>query len=71
MISGAHLVISSKNPERDHAFLRDVVKLPHVSDGGYVIFGLPASELSVHKADRNDKHELFLMCEDVKAFIPR
>jgi hypothetical protein len=34
-----------------------------------VIFGLPPAEVSVHEADKNDKHELFLMCKDVQAFV--
>jgi hypothetical protein len=69
MIIGAHMVITSKNPNADHAFLREVLKLPHVDDGGYVIFGLPPSEVSVHQADKDGGHELFLMCEDVQAFV--
>jgi hypothetical protein len=69
MIIGAHAVVSSVNPDADLAFFRDVLKLPSVSDGGYVICGLPPAELSVHEATTNDKHELFLMCKDVKAFV--
>ena len=45
-------------------FLRDILKLPHVDEGGYLIFGLP-----VHEADKDGVHELFLMCDDVKAFV--
>lgn len=69
MISGAHVVVTSTKPEADHAFLRDVLKLPHVSDGGYLIYGLPPAELSVHEAREETAHELFLHCKDVKAFI--
>ena len=69
MIIGAHAVITSKRPEADVAFFRDVLKLPSTDDGGYVIFGLPPAEVSVHEADKNDKHELFLMCKDVRAFV--
>ncbi|HEV2431943.1 MAG TPA: hypothetical protein VGT43_10590 [Burkholderiales bacterium] len=69
MIIGAHMIITSKNPKADHAFLREVLKLPHVDDGGYLIFGLPPSEVSVHQADKNGGHELFLMCDDVQAFV--
>jgi hypothetical protein len=47
MINGAHVVVMSTNPEADHALLRDVFKLPHVNDGGYLIFGLPPAEISV------------------------
>ena len=67
--SGAHAVITSARPQTDIAFFRDVLKLPSVDDGGYVIFSLPSAEVSLHEADTSDRHELFLMCSDVKAFI--
>jgi hypothetical protein len=44
MLIGAHCVISSPKPEADLAFFRDVLKLPSIDDGGYVIFGLPPPE---------------------------
>jgi hypothetical protein len=69
MIMGAHAVLSSTNPEADSAFLRDVLRLAHVDDGGYLIFGLPPAEISVHASDRNDVHQFFLMCDDVDAFV--
>jgi hypothetical protein len=70
MITGAHSLIYTKNPEADRAFLRDVLKLPHVdSGGGWLIFGLPPSEVAVHPSDLNDVHELYLLCDDVTAFI--
>jgi hypothetical protein len=69
MIIGAHAVITSTRPEADVAFFREVLKLPSTDDGGYVIFGLPPAEVSLHEADQNDKHELFLMCKDIKAFV--
>jgi hypothetical protein len=70
MLIGAHSVIYSTNPDADRAFLRDVIKLTNVdAGGGYVIFGLPPSEVAVHQHDKNDVHELYLMCADVEAFI--
>ena len=69
MIIGAHAVINSTNPDADCAFLRDSLGLTSVDDGGYVILGLPPAELSVHRSDRNDVHQLYLMCDDVKAFV--
>jgi len=68
MIIGAHSIIGSTNPEADCAFLRDVLKLTHVDDGGYLIFGLPPAEVSVHASDKNDGHQLYLMCDNVEAF---
>ena len=70
MIHGAHAIIYSKQPEADRAFLRDVIGLPHVDVGhGWLIFGLPPSEVAVHPSEENDGHELYFMCEDVETFI--
>jgi len=70
MLIGAHAVISSTKPEADRAFFRDVLRFPSVDAGdGWLIFGLPPSELAVHPAGKNDEHELYLMCEDVEAFV--
>ena len=70
MITGAHSVIYSKNPEADRAFLRDVLQLTNVDVGhGWLIFGLPPAEVAVHPSSKNDLHEFYLMCDDVEAFI--
>ena len=70
MLIGAHSIIYSTNPEADRTFFRDVLSLPSVDvGGGWLIFGLPPSELAVHPASGNDRHELYLMCEDLKAFV--
>jgi len=70
MITGAHAVIYSTNPEADRAFLRDTLKLTHVDVGrGWLIFGLPPAEVAVHPSDKNDVHEFLLMCADVQAFV--
>jgi hypothetical protein len=70
MIAGAHSVIYSTHPEADRAFLRDVLKLPHVDVGhGWLIFGLPPAEVAIHPSDKNDVHEFYLMCDDVKEFV--
>jgi len=70
MLIGAHCVIYSKDPEKDRAFLRDVLKLPSVNaGGGYVIFGLPPAEVSVHEHDEGAPHELYLMCADMEHFL--
>ena len=70
MLIGAHSIIYSTNPDADRAFLRDVLKLPHVEvGGGWLIFGLPPAEVAVHPSDKNGGHELYLMCDDVEAFV--
>jgi hypothetical protein len=72
MITGAHSIIYSIDPEADRAFLRDVLKLTNVDvGGGWLIFGLPPAEVAVHPSDSNDVHEFYLMCDDVAAFIAK
>ena len=69
MITGAHVIIYSSNPEADRAFFRDVLEFPHVDvGGGWLIFGLPRSEVALHPAEENGRHEFYLMCDDVEAF---
>ena len=70
VIIGANSIIYSKRPDADRAFLRDVLGFPNVDVGdGWLIFGLPPSEVAVHPAGENDVHELYLMCDDVEAFV--
>ena len=70
MISGAHSIIYSTSPDADRAFMRDVLKLPHVDVGdGWLIFGLPPAEVAFHPSNENDVHEFYLMCDDVEALI--
>lgn len=43
MISGAHVIVYSKDSEADRAFFRDVLGLKSVDAGhGWLIFALPA-----------------------------
>jgi hypothetical protein len=70
VIIGAHSILYSRRPDADRAFLRDVLRFPSVDvGGGWLIFGLPPSEVAVHPGKENDVHELYLMCDDVEAFI--
>src|SRR5579875_2502878 len=68
MITGAHTLIYSRDPEADRAFFRDVLEFPHVvAHDTWLIFALPPSELGIHPTDGEPKHELFLMCDDIAA----
>ena len=70
MLIGSHTIIQSTNADADRAFLRDVLGLSGVdSGGGWLIFGLPPSELAVHPSSQNNVHEHYLICEDVEAFV--
>jgi hypothetical protein len=69
MITGVHLIIYSKDAGADKAFFRDLLKLTNVDAGhGWLIFGLPPSELAVHPSPANGQQEIYLMCDNIKAF---
>jgi catechol 2,3-dioxygenase-like lactoylglutathione lyase family enzyme len=69
MISGAHIILYSKNAEADRAFFRDVLGFNSVDAGhGWLIFALPPAEAAFHPSDENaDAHELYFMCDNLKA----
>ncbi len=70
MITGAHSIIYSTNPDADRDFFKDVLQLTKVDVGqGWLIFGLPPAEVAVHPSDKNGEHEFYLMCDDVNAFV--
>ena len=70
MIFGAHVVVYSRDAEADRAFLRDVLGFLSVDAGhGWLIFALPPAEVAVHPAEENGRHELYFMCDDLKAEI--
>src|SRR5579863_4827069 len=72
MIFGAHVIMYSEDADADRAFFGDILGFPAVDAGhGWLIFALPPAELAVHPADANDRHELYLMCDDLKAEIAR
>jgi catechol 2,3-dioxygenase-like lactoylglutathione lyase family enzyme len=68
MIFGAHVILYSKDAEADRAFLRDILGFSSVDAGhGWLIFALPPAEAAVHPAENSDRHELYFMCDDLKA----
>jgi catechol 2,3-dioxygenase-like lactoylglutathione lyase family enzyme len=68
MIAGAHIIVYSKDPEADRAFFRDILNFSSVDAGhGWLIFALPPAEAAFHPSEKNDVHELYLMCDDIKA----
>jgi hypothetical protein len=70
MIIGAHSIIYSRKPDADRAFLRDILGLTHIDiGGGWLIFGLPPAEVAVHPSKKNNVHEFYLMCADIRAFV--
>ena len=70
MTSGVHVVIYSKDADADKAFFKDVLKFASVDVGrGWLIFGLPPSEVAVHPSEGNEHHEMYLMCDDIQEFV--
>jgi hypothetical protein len=70
MITGAHSIIYSSDPEADRRFFKDVLKFPHVDVGdGWLIFALPQSEVAIHPSEEQREHEFYLICDDIKAFV--
>jgi len=71
MVSGAHVIIYSKDAEADRAFFRDVLGFRSVDAGhGWLIFALPPAEAAFHPSDGNGgAHELYFMCDDLKTEI--
>ena len=71
MINGAHVILYSRDAEADRAFLADVLSGPRVDvGGGWLVVGLPESEVAVHPTDGAQSHELFFLCDDIDATIP-
>lgn len=70
MISGAHVMIFTRDEKADRAFLRDVLEIPWIDAGGdWLIFKLPPTELGVHGGPDNEVHHLYLMCDDLAEAI--
>ena len=78
MITGTHLLLYSRDPEADRAFIRDVLELRTVdAGGGWLLFAMPPAELGVHPVDDQfvQRHAdedligavLYLMCDDLRA----
>jgi predicted enzyme related to lactoylglutathione lyase len=70
VITGVHAIIYSEQAQAARAFFRDVLGWESVDAGqGWLIFALPPTELAIHPASGADRHELYLMCEDLDATI--
>jgi catechol 2,3-dioxygenase-like lactoylglutathione lyase family enzyme len=68
MITGAHVVVYSKDADADRAFFRDVLGFDSVDAGrGWLIFALPPGEAAFHPSDKNGSHELYFLCDDLKS----
>jgi catechol 2,3-dioxygenase-like lactoylglutathione lyase family enzyme len=70
VITGVHAIVFSPQAQQVRGFFADVLGLPAVdAGGGWPIFALPPAELAVHPADAGGGHQLFLMCDDIRATL--
>ncbi|MDQ4071090.1 MAG: VOC family protein [Actinomycetota bacterium] len=75
VITGAHVLLYTTDPDAVRGILRDVFGWKHVDAGdGWLIFALPPAELGVHPGEgptfeRGVRHQLTLMCDDLGATI--
>ncbi|MBV8735206.1 MAG: VOC family protein [Solirubrobacterales bacterium] len=70
MITGAHVINFTPDPEGVRAFVRDVLGFASVdAGGGWLIFALPPAELAAHPAEGDSRYELYLMCDDIEATV--
>lgn len=80
MITGAHILLYSKDPVADRVFLRDVLGFRAVdAGGGWLIFALPPAEAALHPSEENNLQPhsgqhllgavLYLMCDDLRREI--
>jgi hypothetical protein len=62
------MIVYSKDAEADRVFFRDVLGFASVDAGqGWLIFAMPPAEAAIHPSDANDIHELYFICDDLKA----
>jgi catechol 2,3-dioxygenase-like lactoylglutathione lyase family enzyme len=71
MITGAHVIIYSRDAEADRGFFRDVLGFPHVDvGGGWLIFELPEADMGCHPANAGDGKpsgtaDISFYCDDI------
>ena len=69
-ITGAHVLLFSREAEALRATLRDVLGWDFVeAHPGWLIFALPPAELGVHPSDEEPRHELWLICDDLATTV--
>jgi catechol 2,3-dioxygenase-like lactoylglutathione lyase family enzyme len=71
VITGAHAIIYTRDADGVRAMFEDVLGLPSVDAGhGWLIFALPPAEVAAHPTDDGPgRHELYLMCDDIRATV--
>jgi catechol 2,3-dioxygenase-like lactoylglutathione lyase family enzyme len=72
MITGMHVLLFSRHAEAVQKFFGEVLGLRSVDAGeGWPIFAAPPTELAVHPTDDEPEHEVYLICDDVRAMVEK
>jgi hypothetical protein len=70
VITGAHSMIYSTDSKADRDFFKNILKFSNVDIGqGWLIFGLPPSEVAIHPSNQNGVNEFYLLCDDINLFV--
>jgi catechol 2,3-dioxygenase-like lactoylglutathione lyase family enzyme len=70
MIDGVHAIVYTRDAEAARVFFKDTLGLPFVDAGeGWLIFALPPAELAAHPTEGEERHELYLTCDDIEATV--
>jgi catechol 2,3-dioxygenase-like lactoylglutathione lyase family enzyme len=68
-----HVLLYSRDPEADRAFLRDVLDLPQVehpeSGPGWPVFKPPPAEIGLQPTDGPEFAEVHLVCDDLREVL--
>jgi catechol 2,3-dioxygenase-like lactoylglutathione lyase family enzyme len=68
MISGAHVIVYTKDADADRVFFREVLGFKSVDAGhGWLLFALPPGEAAFHPSEKNGPHELYFMCDNLRS----
>ena len=73
MVTAAHILLYTSEPEKVREIFRDVFKWKNVdAGGGWLIFRLPPAELGIHPAEGKGPtyetgtlHQFTLVCDDL------
>jgi hypothetical protein len=69
-VTGAHVLLFSPEADALRETLRDLIGRDFVeANPGWLIFALPPAELGVHPSDGETRHELWLICDDIRATV--
>ena len=70
MITGVHVIVHNKQPDKLRIFFRDVLGFPFVDAGhDWLIFALPPGELGIYPTREEGSHELYLLTDNLAGMV--